>query len=122
MPESDIQGRRDDNLSAIINSGGDIAGGAIGVAIGFIFGGPAGEVLGGASGPAAAAAIRKIGHEASERLLGSREKVRVGGALAIAAAHIKARTERGERIRRMGSSRIGTMVDLMRKKLQKASS
>jgi hypothetical protein len=92
----------DEKLNAMINSGGDIAGGAIGAALGFLLGGPAGAALGGASGPAAAAAIRKIGHEATGRLLGPREKVRVGGALAIASAHIKARTDRGEQLRSDG--------------------
>ncbi|WP_152474025.1 hypothetical protein [Roseovarius sp. THAF9] len=92
----------DDKLNAMINSGGDIAGGAVGAAIGFLLGGPAGAAVGGASGPAAAAAIRKIGHEATGRLLGPREKVRVGGALAIAAAHIEQRTKRGERLRTDG--------------------
>lgn len=100
--ETDGDGSDDRKLNAIITSSGDIAGGAIGAAIGFLMGGPAGAVLGGASGPAAAATIKKIGHEATGRLLGPREKVRIGGALAIAAAHIKGRTERGEELRTDG--------------------
>ena len=100
--ETDNDSGVDENLNALINSSGDIAGGAIGAALGFFAGGPVGAALGGTSGPAAATAIRKIGHEATRRLLGPREKVRVGGALAVAAAHIKARTERGEILRADG--------------------
>lgn len=100
--DSGDAGSDDKKLDAMINSSGDIAGGAIGAAVGFIFGGPAGAALGGASGPAAAGVIRKIGHEATRRLLGPREEVRIGGALAIATAHIKARVDRGEKLRTDG--------------------
>lgn len=92
-------GSKDDNLRSLIESGGDIAGGAVGSAIGFVIGGPGGAAIGGASGAAASAAIRKIGTEATEKVLGNREKTRVGGAIAIAAANISARTQRGERLR-----------------------
>jgi len=100
--ETSNDGGDEGKLNAMISSGSDIAGGAIGAAVGFLFGGPAGAAIGGASGPAAAAAIKKIGHEATGKLLGPREKVRVGGAIAIAAAHIRARTECGEKLRTDG--------------------
>lgn len=58
--------------------------------------------MGNASGYLAAALIKKIGRETTGRLLAPRETVRVGGALAIAAAHIKARTDRGEQLRNDG--------------------
>lgn len=86
-------------VRGIINAGADIAGAAVGGAIGFLAAGPAGAAIGGASGAAAAHALRGLGEEAANRLLGPREKVRVGGALAIAAAHIRGRVERGERLR-----------------------
>jgi hypothetical protein len=44
-------------------------------------------------------ALKHIGQEASERLLGPREQVRVGGVLAIAAAEINERIKNGERVR-----------------------
>ena len=43
--------------------------------------------------------LKHIGEEVSERILGPREKVRVGGVLAIAASEIKCRMENGDRIR-----------------------
>ena len=82
---------RNDKLKGMISSGGDIAGAAIGGALGFLASGPVGAAIGGAGGAMAAEAIRKIGNEAAERLLGPREKVRVGGAIAIAAEHIRGR-------------------------------
>lgn len=89
-------------LNSFINSGSEIAGGAIGAAIGFLGAGPVGAIAGGASAPLAASALRKIGQEATERLLGPREKVRVGAAVAIASARIAGRIERGKMIRTDG--------------------
>ena len=93
------RGSKDNKLRSLIESGGDIAGGAVGSAVGFLIGGPGGAAIGGASGAAASAAIRKIGTEATERVLGNREKTRVGGAIAVAAEKIHARTQRGEQLR-----------------------
>lgn len=47
-------------------------------------------------------ALRRIGEEAGKRLLGPREKVRVGGVLALAAAEINRRICKGEKIRSDG--------------------
>ncbi|SDF01450.1 hypothetical protein SAMN05421538_1256 [Paracoccus isoporae] len=85
-----------DNFQGLVSAGSDIAGAAVGSALGFFAAGPAGAAAGGAGGAAAAHTLRKIGQEASNRLLGPREKVRVGAAVAIAAEHIRGRTERGE--------------------------
>lgn len=89
-------------IRRLINTGAEIAGGAVGGALGFIAGGPVGAALLGAGGAAAAAALRHIGEEASERLLGPREQVRVGGVLAIAAGEIRQRLEQGESVRTDG--------------------
>lgn len=86
----------------LINAGAEIAGGAVGGALGFLAGGPAGAALLGAGGAAAAMALKRIGQEASERLLGPREALRVGGVLAIAAGEIRQRLEQGERLRTDG--------------------
>ncbi|KAA0910466.1 hypothetical protein [Pusillimonas sp. ANT_WB101] len=83
----------------LINTGAEIAGGAVGGALGFLAGGPVGAALLGAGGAAAATALRHIGEEASERLLGPREQVRIGGVLAIAASEIRQRLEKGESLR-----------------------
>jgi hypothetical protein len=59
MPDdtTDVQDRHD-RISKLINTGVEIAGGAIGGALGFLAGGPVGV---------AAAALRHIGEEVSKR-------------------------------------------------------
>lgn len=86
----------------LISTGAEIAGGAIGGALGFLAGGAAGAAALGAAGAAAAAALKHIGEEASERLLSPREKVRVGGVLAMTAAEVQQRVQHGERVRTDG--------------------
>ena len=99
LVEKDSETKNTDHLQKLINSGAEIAGGAIGGALGFLAGGPVGAAVLGAGGAAAAMALKHIGQEASERLLGPREKMRVGGVLAIAAAEISQRIEKGEKVR-----------------------
>ncbi|MGN8160393.1 hypothetical protein ACS8YF_17185 [Salinisphaera sp. SWV1] len=86
----------------LVDAGAEISGGAIGSALGFIAGGPGGAATGGAGGAAAAAALKYIGGEISERVLSQRERVRVGGVLALVASDIHARIEAGETIRNDG--------------------
>jgi hypothetical protein len=86
----------------LIYAGAEIAGGAVGSALGFLAAGPAGAALLGAGGAAAAMALRHIGQEASERMLGPREQVRVGGVLALVATEVGGRIRSGERIRSDG--------------------
>lgn len=90
------------NIRKLIDGGVEIAGGAVGGALGFFAGGPLGAAALGASGSAAAKMLKHIGQEVSERLLGPREKVRVGAVLAIAAAEINRRIANGERVRTDG--------------------
>ncbi|QYX58000.1 hypothetical protein K1T73_06380 [Roseovarius sp. SCSIO 43702] len=92
----------DGKVNAMIGAGADIAGAAVGSALGFLAAGPGGAAAGGAGGAMAAHALRGLGEEAANRLLGPREKVRVGGALAIAASKIRSRIERGETLRQDG--------------------
>ena len=99
---SDQGSEKNSGIHHLINSGLEIAGGAVGGALGFLAGGPIGAAVLGAGGTAAAMALKHIGHEASERLLGPREKVRVGGVLAIAAGEIRQRIEMGEKVRADG--------------------
>jgi hypothetical protein len=86
-------------LRKIIENGSEIAGGAIGSAIGFFAGDPATAAALGAGGVLAANALKYIGNEIYERKLSEREKVRIGGVLAITAAEIKKRLEAGDAIR-----------------------
>lgn len=90
---------KDGKIQSLISSGAEIAGGAIGGALGFLAGGPIGAAAGGAGGAVAAVALKHIGSEVSERVLAPREKVRAGGVLAIAAANIDQKVKSGEKIR-----------------------
>ncbi len=67
----------------IIESGSEVAGAATGAAIGLI-GGPVSVVGGAATGALFGRVLSKIGSEVSKRLLGPREEVRIGAALAFA--------------------------------------
>jgi hypothetical protein len=102
MTQDKLNENMKDGFKKLINCGAEIAGGAIGGALGFLAGGPAGATALGAGGSLAAMALKHIGQEASERLLGPREKVRVGGVLAITASTINNRIEKGEKIRSDG--------------------
>jgi hypothetical protein len=102
MSKEKDDAKRIDRIRKLIDSGAGIAGGAVGGALSFLAGGPIGAAVLGAGGAAAAMALKHVGQEVSERLLGPREKVRVGAVLAIAAAEIKQRIENGERIRTDG--------------------
>ncbi|HVW57332.1 MAG TPA: hypothetical protein VHC00_16770 [Rhizobiaceae bacterium] len=84
------------NFRKLIGAGANIAGGAIGGALGFFAAGPEGAAALGAAGAAASAALQHIGEEAAQRLLGPREAARIGGVLAIAAAEISKRINAGE--------------------------
>jgi hypothetical protein len=91
-----------DGIRRLIDGGAEIAGGAVSGALGFLAGSLIGGAALGAGGAAVAVALRHIGQEVSERVLGPREKVRVGGVLAIAAAEISQRIANGERVRSDG--------------------
>ncbi len=91
-----------ERLRGMLNGGFQLAGGAAAAAIGFLAGGPAGAAVLGAAGAAVSQALSHVGEEISQRLLGPREKMRVGGVLALAAARIKARIDAGEKVRSDG--------------------
>lgn len=93
---------KSDRIRKLINSGAEIAGGAVGGALVFLAEEPVEAASLGAVGAAVAMALRRLGQEASERLLGPREQVRVGGVLAIAAAEIDQRLSDGDKIRTDG--------------------
>lgn len=96
-PDEGAKTRR--TLRSLITGGAEVAGGAVGGAIGFFAVGPAGAAALGAGGALAAKALRQVGEDLADRFLGPREKVRVGGVLALSAARIKERFEAGEQIR-----------------------
>jgi len=105
--------KRKELIRDLIESGSEITGGAISSAIGFFAAGPIGAAVLGAGGAAASVALMHVGNELSERLLGPREKMRIGATLAFAAKEIDERIKNGENIRsdsffeKKGSNRSG---------------
>lgn len=103
MDDQPRPSKKDDGLRGLIGAGAELAGGtassAIGALLGGAFAGPPGAIAGGAVATGAALALRRVGQEISERVLGPRERVRAGAVLAIAVADIRARTDSGEALR-----------------------
>jgi len=95
-------GKRKIEIQKLINAGSDLAGGAVGGALGFFAGGPVGAAALGAGGILASKALGYVGNELSVRLLGPREKARIGATLALAAQEICDRIKKGETIRSDG--------------------
>ena len=93
---------KQERFKDLINCGTEITGGMIGAALGSLAAGPVGAATLGAIGSLAAIALRKIGQDVSERMLGPREKVRIGAVLALASTEIKSRIDAGENIRSDG--------------------
>ena len=92
----------DPKLRRAIDEGVEITGGAIGGALGVISGDPALAGVLGAAGVAAGSALRQVGNEIVDRVLGSRERKRVGAVVSVIAKDIHARTLRGEKVRNDG--------------------
>ena len=103
MPDqSERETEKSDGIRQLISYGAEISGSAAGAALGWFVGGPVGAVVGGAGGPMAVIALKNLGQEIIERQLGTREKVRVGAAFAIAVADIIERIGAGESLRKDG--------------------
>jgi hypothetical protein len=90
---------KSETIKSLIEHGTEIAGGAVGGALGFLAGGTLGAAFLGAAGSSAVIVLRKAGNELKERLLSPREEVRVGSVVAIAADSIKKRIDAGEQLR-----------------------
>lgn len=99
MSDEDPEEQKKGSVGDLVNAGAEIAGGAIGGALGFLAAGPAGAAAFGAGGAAIGLALKHIGEEASKRLLGPREQVRVGGVLAMTAAEVRERLKAGQKVR-----------------------
>jgi hypothetical protein len=107
MPTDDSNSENSGALRKLIGAGAEIAGAAIGGALGFLAAGPAGAAAGGAAGAVASSVLKHVGDEVSERVLSPRERVRVGGVLALVAAEVKSRIDSGQTPRSDGFFSIG---------------
>jgi hypothetical protein len=96
--ERGADGEEGEGSLELVRAGTEIAGGAAGVAAALV----AGPLGGVAAGVAATKLLRRVGDELYRRVLGPRQQVRAGAALAIAAAEIAARVKAGEQLREDG--------------------
>lgn len=90
------------HIRELISNGSELAGGAIGGALGFFAAGPGGAAALGAGGVVVSKTLNYVGSEISERLLGPRERTRIGATLALAVEEISNRIKKGESIRSDG--------------------
>lgn len=79
----------------LIKAGSDLAGAAVGGALGFL----AGDALTAAVGAMAGGVVTNLLTDVSNRMLSAREKTRVGATAAIAIEHIRKRVAQGEKLR-----------------------
>ena len=91
-----------ESINDLIKIGSEIAGGAAGAAIGFFTAGPAGAILGGATGPLLTHTFRNLAAEIKNRILGRQEVVRIGATIAFAAVKIQENISNGQQIRQDG--------------------
>lgn len=96
MAADDSSTGKNGSIRKLLGAGAEIAGAAIGGALGFLAAGPAGAAAGGAAGAVASSVLKHVGDEVSERVLSPRERVRVGGVLALVAAEVKSRIDNGQ--------------------------
>lgn len=92
----------DTPIRRLIQGSAELGGAAVGGALGFVAGGLVVAAAVGAAGLVVSRVFEELGEEVSNRLLGPREKQRIGGVLAIAAARMQARLENGDRLREDG--------------------
>ena len=105
MPDqSERETEKKDRFQQLINYGvpllGAGASAAVSSALGLI--GPEGAAVGGMVGKGIEIALSKVGQDISERHLSTREKVRIGAVLVIAAEEILQRQKSGESLRKDG--------------------
>ncbi len=88
----------EDKVRSLISMGSDITGAAAGGIIGFLTGGPAGAAVGGPLG----VLIRRALSDITNRVLSTREKIRVGATAQFAITKIKERLNSGDKLRSDG--------------------
>jgi hypothetical protein len=96
----------DRRFAELIQGGGEVAGAAVGSVLGLL-GGPVGVAAGAFGGVVVTRALKHVGAEVSQRLLSPREKVRMGGVLALAANEIREEIEAGKTPREDGFFEAG---------------
>lgn len=86
-------------IEEIVESSSDITGNVVGTVLGGLVAGPAGLILGGTSGVIVTRVFKRIGKEVKERVLGTREELRIGAAYTFAINRIIENQRQGRVIR-----------------------
>lgn len=87
------------SIQGFIDTGSEITGSTAGSVIGFFLGGLPGAAIGGATAPLITKTIRTLADEISHRLIGQREKVRIGATLTYALDKIRTNLTAGKVLR-----------------------
>lgn len=90
------------SVSEFLAAAGDGTGALVGAGVGGSVAGPPGAVLGAVLGGMSSRLVQKLGREFNQRVLSTREDLRVGSVLALADAEMKERLKRGETLREDG--------------------
>ena len=101
LGQSERETEKNDTFQQLINYGVPLLGAGASAAISSTLGmiGPEGAAIGGMVGKGIEIALSKVGQDISERHLSTREKVRLGAVLVIAAEEIRNRRASGEHLR-----------------------
>jgi hypothetical protein len=91
-----------DGSKELISAGAEVAGAAVGGALGFLLGGPGGAVGGGVAGVAVTRVTKAVLTDMANRRLSRREQVRIGATASYALEAIQARLSAGEALRSDG--------------------
>ena len=104
LGQSERETEKNDTFQQLINYGVPLLGAGASAAISSTLGmiGPEGAAIGGMVGKGIEIALSKVGQDISERHLSTREKVRLGAVLVIAAEEIRKRRASGENLREDG--------------------
>ena len=85
----------EEKAKRLVETGAELAGGAVAGALGFLAGGPAAAAAAGAGGVAITRVAKRLISEFSNRFLSNREKVRVETAAAFALSQVRDRLSAG---------------------------
>jgi hypothetical protein len=81
----------------LFDSGADLAGALAGGVPGLVLAGPPGVLIGAVAGVSVSRALRRVGDELEERVMGPRQRERAGAAFALAARNFVASTTSSRR-------------------------